>query len=211
LRSLFHRLGGALAPACLLVQMGCGGEPILVLDVPDLPAGSKQIAVEPYIDQNSTNSIYFDPTDAQYAVHLPPGISGTLKMNFFLLDTVGCTLATGTLTQSLPLGIRNFAEVVIPFAFNPVPTCPLQVAETTGNRLLGTVTADPPGISCDFAAPLSSSCTDVYPMGTFVSLKASGLDSSNIKWAGDCTVDPADPTICGLTVTRKSDVTLVFE
>jgi len=88
-------------------------------------------------------------------------------------------------------------------ADEPSPTHPTLVVGNTGVAgASGTVTSEPPGISC------GSDCSESYPSGTDVTLTASSAAGSVFSgWSGACF--GTDPT-CELTMSQNRSVTATF-
>jgi hypothetical protein len=92
-------------------------------------------------------------------------------------------------------------DTAVTGTFQPLETLTVEASTGPGS---GTVTSTPAGIDC------GSACVASFVRGTPVTLTASpGPDSATV-WTGGCTVDPAAPNRCTVSLDAATTVTVAF-
>jgi hypothetical protein len=134
-----------------------------------------------------------------FVAYLPPGSRGTATFEVSGVTTNLCQTATGTIAGVLPEEAPYRLDLTVRLAPTATTTCPLTV-DVTGQ---GTVTSEPPGITCDQAG----ACRISVLQGSRVTLSAApGPRSYDFAWGAPC----AGAATCSVTVNQETRVPLTF-
>ncbi len=161
-----------LALAVLPPLTGCADAGITVT-LTSWPAGASEVRVVPSLDGTAGSEIVLGAGQSVFVVRVPQGRGSQLSLTARALDSGGCKLATGSIDQPLPGGLRPYADLALSLSALPVPTCTLTLTvEGTGTAKATWATAQGPGL-LDCAA--GQTCEAEFPR------QAAGMDPITIS------------------------------
>lgn len=112
----------ALAPAS-----ACEREPGILVNIAALPDGVERIRVRTTLGETRGMDIFLDRNQDRFAVRVPVGSQGSVQLDADGLDSMGCKLAMGSLTEPVPDNLSRFVEralVLSPLSFHICPFAP---------------------------------------------------------------------------------------
>lgn len=106
------------------------------------PAGASEVRVVPSLDGVAGSEIVLDRSQLVFVVRVPQGRGGVLSLAARGLDAGSCKVATGSLEQALPSGIRPYVDAALSLSTLPTPLCPLNITVQGSGSAKATWTGD---------------------------------------------------------------------
>lgn len=116
----------------LSILVVCGVLPLfgcadagLTVTLTDWPVGASEVRIQPSLDGTPGSEIVLTPGQSVFVVRVPQGQGGVLSIAGLAYDGAGCKVASGTLEQALPRGLRPYADAQLTLSALSPMTCTL--------------------------------------------------------------------------------------
>ncbi len=181
LRDEFSGLVGLCLCLCLgLIQ--CERVPILVLNIH--VANEANILVRTQLNGVVAKDQIVPGFRQRIQITLPEDASGSVRIDLFGLNEMGCKISQGTVQKDVPGGLSRATEESVTLSpLSPI-LCTLTINVQSGgsSSATGTVVSAPGGINCS-----SGSCSADFPVGSGpLVLTASFAAGNYVQWSGPC-------------------------
>jgi hypothetical protein len=141
-----------------------------------------------------------EPSQLQFVIRLPARLQGFLWLEAAALDGSGCKVATGTLEERVPGGLRPYVERTLTLASTQGRLCPLTV-KWQGDSSNGSIAVTPLDRTCSGG----EICEPDFPYGTPVTLSPKTYPKRTYtSFSGDC----LGADTCALVMDRARTVTV---
>lgn len=191
-------------------HLGCRSdlEPVVVVRIPDVPAGLVSISVENQLGSRGGSPLSFavtQPGELRFGVSVATAATETLTLKLQGVAANDCIAATGEL--EVPLSGARFPHYVdFPVSLLPEQRCTLTLTMRTSSGVSGKVTSSPAALDCSTG---QSTCTYSFaPSSTAtLDLVAETDIKSYFTWTGSCQGNG----VCKVPLDRKRDEQVAFD
>lgn len=111
------------------LSCSCNGEPGILVNIAAWPDGVERIRVRMTLEGTLGADSYVNKDQARFAVRLPVGSAGTVRLDAVGLDATDCKLVSGTLTEPVPKTLNHFVERTMELNSLPERECVLGKAK----------------------------------------------------------------------------------
>jgi hypothetical protein len=121
------RTGRHLASGLLLFALaalvGCDREPGIIVNIEAWPDGIERIRVRTTVEDTLGTDFFLAKDQTRFAVRVPAGSRGMMEIDAAGMDSMGCKLATGMLSEPVPDSINRFVERTMVLSNLPSHIC----------------------------------------------------------------------------------------
>lgn len=114
---------GILSICLLCFTLACDREPGIIVNIAVWPDGVERIRVRASIDDTAGTDILLARDQTRFAVRVPPGSQGTVRLDAVGLDATDCKLASGSFSEPVPDNLSRFAERTLELSQLPTRLC----------------------------------------------------------------------------------------
>lgn len=108
----------------VLPLFGCADAGVTVT-LTDWPAGASEVRIQPSLDGIPGSEIVLMRDQSVFVVRVPQGQGGVLAISGLAYNGAGCKVASGSLEQALPRGLRPYADAKLTLSALSPATCTL--------------------------------------------------------------------------------------
>lgn len=144
----------------LALGTSCGGEPTLLVRLTEWPAGAETLNVVPWLNGVRHDEITVPKGRPGFAVTLPEGTSGEIRLQIVALDAERCKVGAVEVTESVGSSLRATHEQEVQIIRLAEPVCTLGLELPSDVSVVSTI---PPGLVCPMG---SVRCESEFPKGS---------------------------------------------